>query len=350
MPFVSIIIPVFNKKNRIAKTLESVFSQTFRNYELLVIDDGSTDGSSEIIDNTVKKQQNIDIKVIHQANGGVSCARNRGIKLAEGLYLCFIDADDTLAPLFLENLVNKLNISEADIISESKTTSKSWKGDDIVNYIDTEGRTVQGTTVYNKLYKSDLIKNNGLSFDTSLRFGEDTEFNLTLWPLCNEIITVQSSNYNIFVEEGKTWELTAQEIKNKIHNLKEKYGAINKKFNRKLSIERDINITLSLYPTDKILEDSKEYIKLYKEIYPEADKNIILNNSRCSPVFKGISAAKMNIVINPEYSYQTLKKLRKIYKKELLKLRYPYLSFKLCGLALYFGGSKAACKFLKFRN
>ncbi|MGR2945614.1 glycosyltransferase family A protein [Vibrio vulnificus] len=99
-PRFSIIIPLYNKKGLISKTIESVLSQTYINFEIIVVDDGSTDGSIESISGLNDER----LKLFRKKNGGVSSARNYGIKKAEGQYVAFLDADDEYELSFLENI------------------------------------------------------------------------------------------------------------------------------------------------------------------------------------------------------------------------------------------------------
>ena len=99
----SIIIPLFNKAPYVKRALESVISQTFRNYEVIVVDDGSTDDSFNVA-KEVLDTSNIEYHLIHQDNAGVSVARNNGVKVSQGDYLCFLDADDWWASTFLERM------------------------------------------------------------------------------------------------------------------------------------------------------------------------------------------------------------------------------------------------------
>ena len=94
----SVILPLYNKEKEIANTLKSVLNQTYKADEIIVVDDGSTDNSKEV----VKKFK--DVKLIEQKNCGVSCARNRGIKEARNEYICFLDADDLWEEDFLEEI------------------------------------------------------------------------------------------------------------------------------------------------------------------------------------------------------------------------------------------------------
>ena len=96
----SVVIPLYNKEHYIAGTLRSVLTQTFPDYEVIVVDDGSTDNSLQ----ACKTVQSDKIRIVQQANQGVSAARNKGIELAAGEYICFLDADDTWHPDYLQNI------------------------------------------------------------------------------------------------------------------------------------------------------------------------------------------------------------------------------------------------------
>ena len=101
-PKISLIIPVFNTEKFLKKALESVEKQTFKYFETIIVNDGSTDKSAEIIENFAKKNKNVT--VINQSNQGLSAARNTGIKNARGEYIAFLDSDDFLMPTFLSSL------------------------------------------------------------------------------------------------------------------------------------------------------------------------------------------------------------------------------------------------------
>ncbi|MBR1609968.1 MAG: glycosyltransferase family 2 protein, partial [Methanobrevibacter sp.] len=102
---VSVIVPVYNLSQYIGSTLDSIINQDFKSFELIVIDDGSTDDSLEIINEKLSKSL-ISYKVIHQENSGVSSARNRGLKEAQGEYIVFVDGDDYITGNHLSELYN----------------------------------------------------------------------------------------------------------------------------------------------------------------------------------------------------------------------------------------------------
>jgi len=98
----SVIIPLYNKAPYVAKAIGSVLTQTFTDFELAIVDDGSKDNSAQIAERAIEGCDNC--RLIRQENAGVSMARNNGVSLSQGEYLCFLDADDWWAPTFLEEM------------------------------------------------------------------------------------------------------------------------------------------------------------------------------------------------------------------------------------------------------
>lgn len=105
----SVIIPLYNKALYVRKALESVCAQTYRDYELIVINDGSTDNSAIVADEYLKATDSIDYKIINQPNAGVSAARNTGVAASTGDYVAFLDADDWWEPTYLERMAQLIN-------------------------------------------------------------------------------------------------------------------------------------------------------------------------------------------------------------------------------------------------
>lgn len=102
---ISVVIPLYNKEKAIIATLQSVLAQTYTDYEVIVVDDGSTDNSLQVVQERICELDTERVRVIHQENGGVSSARNRGIKEAKGEYIALLDGDDLWEPTFLEEQV-----------------------------------------------------------------------------------------------------------------------------------------------------------------------------------------------------------------------------------------------------
>lgn len=185
---VSIIIPIYNTAKYLPRCLDSVISQTYKNLEVILVDDGSNDKSGQIADDYAKKDKRI--KVIHQQNQGQSAARNTGLQAATGEYISFIDSDDEVAPTFIAQLITayekdasltvcgihykhlRAHSTEDVYISplrprRAKESQKAY----ILFLLAVDGRMYSSV---NKLYKADLAKK--LNFDTSLNFAEDTKF------------------------------------------------------------------------------------------------------------------------------------------------------------------------------
>ena len=124
MPKVSVIVPVYKVEKYIGKCIESILSQTFKDFELILVDDGSPDSSGAICDQYAQKDSRI--QVIHKTNGGVSSARNVGISKSNGEWLCFVDSDDTVDKDYIENFGLEQYKSELFIQGYKKKLDKNY--------------------------------------------------------------------------------------------------------------------------------------------------------------------------------------------------------------------------------
>ena len=114
MPLLSIILPIYNVKNYLERCYESIILQNYDDFEILLVDDGSNDGSSDLCDLLSMKDSRV--KVIHKENGGLSAARNEGLKYAQGEYIYWIDSDDWIVKNSLKIIVEKLKKNNPDIL------------------------------------------------------------------------------------------------------------------------------------------------------------------------------------------------------------------------------------------
>lgn len=114
MPKISIIVPLYNSEKYLARCIKSILNQTFKNFELILVDDGSIDGSLSICEGFAEKDTRI--KVIHKENGGVSTARNTGLEIAVGDYITFVDSDDYIEPNMYEQMMNKALEYDCDVV------------------------------------------------------------------------------------------------------------------------------------------------------------------------------------------------------------------------------------------
>ena len=199
-PLISIIVPVYNAERSIKKTIESILCQTYRNFELILINDGSTDKSLQIC----KKYSTVSnrIRVINQENQGVEKTRINGIKNIKGQYLVFIDADDWIVPSYLETLLNKSIEYNADIvqINSYKTIDKYgilkikchnykeqlYTSHQLKKYNNNYLERLIPNNVWGKLYKASLFNNLKIT-PWNIHWGEDVHFNLIISPFISSI-------------------------------------------------------------------------------------------------------------------------------------------------------------------
>lgn len=180
---VSVIIPVYNCARYIGTTLKSVINQDFKDFEIIVIDDGSTDNSLKIINETLKGS-GVRYKVIHQENGGVSVARNHGIDVSSGDYLVFVDGDDYILPNHLSELYNGISdFSLTQFVKKDGNTLSNPNHFDF-EYISTDEfikKELKMEILFNffqLMYRAEIIKGNNIRFTPGVVYGEDTEFAL----------------------------------------------------------------------------------------------------------------------------------------------------------------------------
>lgn len=185
---ISIITPVYNTEKYLSRCLDSIIAQTYQDWELFLIDDGSKDSSGSICD--VYAQKDTRIKVVHQVNGGVSSARNKGLELATGEWVAFIDADDYVSPEYLSQLVAPtLSHSDIDLVHcgalktiDGKISETFFTKDAVV---DTDFKYLvnhfEGYP-FSKLFKLAIIEGDGtypkIRFDVHIKVCEDMVFTL----------------------------------------------------------------------------------------------------------------------------------------------------------------------------
>lgn len=201
---ISIIIPVYNCKKHLPNLLDSILGQTYQNFEIIMIDDGSQDGSGSVCDTYAERDGRIQVR--HQENHGVSHARNVGLSLATGYVVSFIDSDDILEPNMYELLVSVMQEHDADI---SHCGYKRIVGERILLVHDTKriisqnsqealeclvGGRVFGGGLWNKLFRRDLLKD--LRFREELKINEDILFNFEAMSLAKRIVFADYALYN----------------------------------------------------------------------------------------------------------------------------------------------------------
>ena len=212
MKLISIIVPVYNAEKTIKKCIDSILSQTYKKFELILVNDGSTDNSLNIL--REYETLNERIIIISQENSGVSVTRNKGINIAKGDYIVFVDSDDYIVENGLEILVNEIELNDKlDLVisgfySIKNSTNRYLNAileNKIFNNLDfllNEKLFKFISTPWGKVYKTEIIKNNNIQFDKNLSLGEDTIFVLEYLKYIRNVEFINESLFFINETEG----------------------------------------------------------------------------------------------------------------------------------------------------
>jgi glycosyltransferase involved in cell wall biosynthesis len=171
LPTISVILPVYNGEKYLTVAIDSVCQQSYVQWELLIIDDGSTDASADICDEYSKKDSRIT--VFHQANGGVNSARAKGVDHATGMYLAFLDADDQFVPDALEYLLDNCTPETDLLLSEGRPDAIIGKE----AYLADLWTGKVGPALWGKLFRTSIYKQIDYTLDRRLAMGEDLLLN-----------------------------------------------------------------------------------------------------------------------------------------------------------------------------
>lgn len=189
-PVISVIVPVYNTEKWVGKCIDSICVQTFTDFELIMVDDGSTDGSGRLCDEYASRD--LRIQTIHTPNNGVSLARNAGLAMAQGQYVVFIDSDDWVENDYLSTLLDLMGASQFQLgicgiltHPESGAQAVPWTVPSqkiTVSGVDADMLLALNQTYLlygpvNKIYDRRLIADNRIYFDSKLTYGEDLVFN-----------------------------------------------------------------------------------------------------------------------------------------------------------------------------
>ena len=238
-PLVSIIVPVYNAQDSVARCLESICKQTWKDLEIIVMNDGSTDDSLSICNQFREKDPRI--VVVDKANTGVADTRNAGLLLTQGKYIQFVDSDDLLEPYYTETLVRAAEQHKADLVITPywmvipyNSTRAGHKMEELQNSLGIEpeehetevheyGFLPEGiydrdtyarrllqqpasfyySVLWNKLYRRDIILDNKLTFSTEVRWAEDLVFNMGYLEHAQVFVSVPKAGYH-YIQNAKS--------------------------------------------------------------------------------------------------------------------------------------------------
>jgi teichuronic acid biosynthesis glycosyltransferase TuaG len=235
MDLISVVVPVYNCQNYLDKCLSAVINQSYENIEIIVIDDGSTDESGNIIHLWAERDKRI--KTIFQKNAGVSASRNRGIDIAKGKYICFFDSDDWIEKGMLTELCAAISLHQADLAycnfsyeyilgsmagiharyNEDVIVSNWEKSEFYLEYLSPYGCA---GIIANKMYRLEIIKKNNLRFiDSNIVGGEDSLFNLCYFANVKKSVFVNKILYHYIQRSASLIHIQKSDIIGKYINL-----------------------------------------------------------------------------------------------------------------------------------
>ncbi len=207
-PLISVIVPVYNVEKYLNQCVESIVNQTYRNLEIILVDDGSPDNCPQMCDDWAKKDAHI--RVIHKENGGVSSARNAGLDVCKGEYIAFVDSDDWLESDMYETMVSQIKDNCLIVCEYTKSICADAdfvKKNETVYFKRTEFSALLSNgrinSPFNKLYKQNQLNN--IRFHKDISLGEDLLFNLEVLQSSKaDILFISEPLYHYRCEEKNT--------------------------------------------------------------------------------------------------------------------------------------------------
>lgn len=230
MSTISVIVPIYNTKEYLRRCIDSILAQTFTDFELLLIDDGSTDKSGLICD----EYAIIDSRVcvFHKVNGGVSSARNLGIDNVTGKFVMFVDSDDYMLPNMCEQMISTLEAKDTDLVicGTAETGGGFWRPQEDRDYQIKDFKTdfihLLHTELlsppWNKIYKRDKIGNK--RFHEDISFGEDLLFNIQYLESCENISFIKASPF--YHEKGNENSLVVRFNRKRLLDIEKVWVAV----------------------------------------------------------------------------------------------------------------------------
>lgn len=320
---VSVILPVYNVEKYIRKCLESLIRQELKEIEIIVVNDGSTDKSLDIINEFMKLDNRI--KLVNKNNSGVSAARNSGLMIANGEYVSFVDSDDWVEKSFLFKLYNLAKANSCDVAGCNFVISgenskveykypldeeKIYERQDITS--DIAEKIIAGTiktNVWDKIYKREFLSTNSIKFDEKIIRFEDWYFYVEVCKHMNRCIYINEGLYNYRIIEG---------------SLSNKY------YENFFEMIINMNKRKQLFINELSIRDERNYRNMRNNFIDDIIKSInhIIFESNKSLRYK---IMKIREVLNSEYNTNLLsdnficnylndREINKYYAKILLKL------------------------------
>ena len=274
MPKLSIIVPIYNVEEYLERCIDSILSQIYTDFEVILIDDGSPDQCGDIIDAYARKDQRVIS--IHQENKGVSAARNTGLRIAKGDYIGFVDPDDWIEPAMYSTLLSKMETEHCDIAScswmdddesgieipySSGLPSKAMSREEYMSHLFDMPPTILGS-VCNKVIRRSNIRN---VFPEHFPICEDNYFVAQFCVNCNKAICVDESLYHIFHRQDS---VTRKESRKVVLGLvvRREIISIARRVNKECRNKAEyVFLDQCIYFWNRLKDDKSEYRELVKK-------------------------------------------------------------------------------------
>ena len=295
-PKVSVIIAAYNSEKYIEKCLDSIFNQTFQDFEVIVVNDGSTDRTKNVCERYAAEHNNMIL--VNQENGGIATARNKGLEVCHSDYITFSDSDDYMEADWLQHFMDAIDANpECDIaiegllvdyndkINHVPVKAEKYDGDRIIEaYQSLKSLHIEGF-LFNKIYNRKIIEENNIRFEYTLK--EDLLFNLKYLYYTTSLITISSSCYH-YIQHGSQSlvhrRYTANYMKDLITSLYDASIRLSERYPRNGFREKIIEeymlsysvLLFSMYNRTNGITDKAErirYIQEYQKIR-KANRNI----------------------------------------------------------------------------
>lgn len=273
-PLISVIVPVYKVERYLDKCVQSIVNQTYQNLEIILVDDGSPDSCPQLCEKWRNKDTRVN--VIHQTNGGVSNARNCGMKIASGEYISFVDSDDALAPELYEKVMSIFEKYSVDIVTfdcERVTEDGKKLGgteiitDRLITSADALKEMIQGNIceyAWNKVYRADVL--NGIWFPSG-RYFEDSAVMYQIFIRAKQIYTLNERLYYYLQRSDSiVATMNAKKLSDLYQARKERYDTL-----------KTIDSTLAELAFSKVALNA---IRLYDRSLWEQDDILVLNDAK----------------------------------------------------------------------
>lgn len=321
MPLISVIVPVYNTEKYLRRCVDSILAQTFTDYELILVDDGSPDNCGAICDDYAKMDKRVS--VVHKTNSGVSAARNTGLECVNGKYVMFCDGDDWVEPMWCEAHYKAIEAHPNSWIVSGIVCEKNNQVIDYRVYNAPFLKKEDYFLIYksflspycvNKIYRADYIRDNRITFDPSITNGEDIKFNLEYYKLVDSICTIPTAMYHYNRNEGITTKYNPKHIDDSRYAFSVRLPFIDEKYLSEyctMWIVSFLNDLKSVFDDRNVISQKEKY-NFCDEAMSSSEFSECLKNADLSsfnPIFRSLlKMKKYRLIRKYEYIRDVLKK------------------------------------------